>query len=64
MPSDEVLRWATSAVGGTSVVSAESLGRGGHRASGTFRLRIEGPAARATDVILKSPSRDGSATCG
>ena len=25
MPSDEVLRWATSAVGGTSVVSAESL---------------------------------------
>jgi hypothetical protein len=55
MPSDEVLRWATSAVGGTSVVSAESLGRGGHRASGTFRLRIEGPAARATDVILKVP---------
>ena len=50
IPSDQVLRWAASAVGGTSVVSSESLGRGGHRASGTFRLRIEGPAARATDV--------------
>jgi hypothetical protein len=53
--SDQVLRWAAGAVGGTSVVSTESLGRGGHRASGTFRLRIEGPAARATDVILKVP---------
>ena len=55
MPSDQVLRWAASAVDGTSVVSTESLGRGGQRASGTFRLRIEGPAARATDVILKVP---------
>jgi len=55
MPSERVLRWATSAVDGTVVVSTESLGRGGHRASGTFRLRIEGPAARATDVILKVP---------
>ena len=55
MPSEQVLRWAVGAVGGTSVVSAESLGRGGHRASGTFRLRIEGPLARATDVILKVP---------
>jgi aminoglycoside phosphotransferase (APT) family kinase protein len=55
MPSEQVLRWAASAVDGTSVVSTESLGRGGHRASGTFRLRIEGPAARATDVILKVP---------
>jgi aminoglycoside phosphotransferase (APT) family kinase protein len=55
IPNDQVLRWAASAVGGTSVVSSESLGRGGHRASGTFRLRIEGPAARATDVILKVP---------
>lgn len=55
MPSEQVLRWAASAVGGTSVVSAESLGSGGHRASGTFRLRIEGPAARVTDVILKVP---------
>jgi Ser/Thr protein kinase RdoA (MazF antagonist) len=55
MPSDQVLRWAARAVDGTSVVSTESLGRGGHRASGTFRLRIEGPAARATDVILKVP---------
>jgi aminoglycoside phosphotransferase (APT) family kinase protein len=54
-PSDQVLRWAASAVDGTSVVSAESLGSGGHRASGTFRLRIEGAAARATDVILKVP---------
>ena len=50
-----MLRWAAAAVGGTSVVSTESLGSGGHRASGTFRLRIEGPAARATDVILKVP---------
>lgn len=54
-PSDEVLRWAAGAVDGTSVVSIESLGRGGHRASGTFQLRIEGPAARATGVVLKVP---------
>lgn len=39
------------------MVSTESLGRGDHRASGTFRLRIEGPAARATDLILKVPVR-------
>ena len=57
MLTDQVLRWAAGAVDGTSVVSTESLGRGGHRASGTFRLRIEGPAARATDVILKVPVR-------
>ena len=55
MPSDQVLRWAMGEVSGASVVSIESLGRGGHRASGTFRLRIEGSAARATDVILKVP---------
>jgi hypothetical protein len=55
MPSDRVLRWAPAVVDGTSVVSTQSLGRGGHRASGTFRVRIEGPAARATDVILKVP---------
>lgn len=55
MPSEQVLRWAAEVVGGTRVVSTESLGRGGHRASGTFRLRIEGPAARATDLILKVP---------
>jgi aminoglycoside phosphotransferase (APT) family kinase protein len=54
-PSDQVLRWAVAAVGGTSVVSTESLARGDHRPSGTFRLRIEGSAARATDVILKVP---------
>ena len=54
MPNDQVLRWAASALGGVSVTSAESLGSGGHRASGTFRLRIEG-SARATDVILKVP---------
>jgi aminoglycoside phosphotransferase (APT) family kinase protein len=52
-----VLRWSAEAVGGVSVVSTESLGRGGHRASGTFRLRIEGPAAQTTDVILKVPVR-------
>jgi Ser/Thr protein kinase RdoA (MazF antagonist) len=54
-PSDQVLRWAAGAVGGASVASIESLGTGGHRASGTFRLSIEGAAARATDVILKVP---------
>src|SRR5436190_13172964 len=57
MPNDEVLRWTAAVVGGTSVVSTESPGRGGHRSSGTFRLRIEGPAAQATDVILKVPVR-------
>jgi aminoglycoside phosphotransferase (APT) family kinase protein len=55
VPSDRVLRWAAGAVDGTRVVSTESLGRGGHRPSGTFRLKIEGPAARAPDVILKVP---------
>lgn len=39
------------------MVSAESLGRAAHRASGTFRLRIDGPAARATDLVLKVPVR-------
>jgi Ser/Thr protein kinase RdoA (MazF antagonist) len=57
MLSERVLRWAADAVGGTAVVSTESLGRGPHRSSGTFRLRIEGPAAGATDVILKVPVR-------
>jgi len=52
-PSDQVLRWAAGSAGGTSVVSTESLSRNNHRASGTFRLRIEGPAIRPTDVILK-----------
>jgi hypothetical protein len=55
MPNDQVLRWAASAVDGTRVVSAENVSRSDHRGSGTFRLRIEGPAARATDVILKVP---------
>jgi aminoglycoside phosphotransferase (APT) family kinase protein len=55
MPNDQVLRWAASIVNGTRVVSAESLSRSDEHASGTFRLRIEGPAARATDVILKVP---------
>jgi aminoglycoside phosphotransferase (APT) family kinase protein len=55
MPSEQVLRWAAGVVGGTRVVSAESLSRSDHRPSGTFRLRIDGPAARATDVILKVP---------
>jgi hypothetical protein len=53
MPSDQVLRWAASAVG--RVLSAESLSRGDHRLSGTFRLRIDRPTAGATDVILKVP---------
>jgi aminoglycoside phosphotransferase (APT) family kinase protein len=55
MPSEQVLRWAAGVVGGTRVVSAENLSRSDHRGSGTFRLRIEGSAARATDVILKAP---------
>jgi hypothetical protein len=54
MPSEQALRWAAGVVGGTRVVSAESLSRSDHP-SGTFRLRIDGPAARATDVILKVP---------
>ena len=55
MPSEQVLRWAAEAVGGTRVVSAENVSRSDHRLSGTFRLRIEGQAVRATDVILKVP---------
>src|SRR5215218_5146971 len=54
-PNDQVLRWAASAVDGTRVLSVENLSRSDHRGSGTFRLRIEGPAARTTDVILKVP---------
>jgi Acetyltransferase (GNAT) domain len=50
-----VLRWAASAVDGTRVLSVENLSRSDHRGSGTFRLRIEGPAARTTDMILKVP---------
>ena len=50
-----MLRWAASAVDGTRVLSTENVSRSDHRASGTFRLRIEGPAARAPDVILKVP---------
>src|SRR5262245_10486730 len=53
MPNDRVLRWAARAIGGMSVVSAESLSSNSHRDSGTFRLRIEGPSAGTTDVILK-----------
>ena len=53
MPNDHVLRWAAQAIGGTSVVSVESLSSGGHRNSGTFRLSVEGASAGTTDVILK-----------
>lgn len=57
-PREATLAWACGALGaGRSQLSVESLGRGGHRSSGTFRLRIEGPAAQATDVILKVPVR-------
>jgi len=55
LPSEQVLRWAAEAVGGTRVVSAENVSRSDDRPSGTFRLRIEGQAARTTDVILKVP---------
>ena len=53
MPNDKVLRWAAQAVGGNSVVSAESLSSSTDRDSGTFRLRIKGTSAGTTDVILK-----------
>ena len=53
MPSEQVLRWAAGAIGATSIVSTESLGRGDHRASGTFRLRAQGPGTHTMDVILK-----------
>ena len=53
MPNDQLLRWAARAIGGTSVVSVESLSSSGHRNSGTFRLRIEGTSVGTTDMILK-----------
>jgi aminoglycoside phosphotransferase (APT) family kinase protein len=53
MPNDQVLRWAARAIGGTSVVSVESLSSSGHRNSGTFRLRVEGASVGTTDMILK-----------
>lgn len=53
MPDEAVLRLAANAVGGIAVVAVESLGQGDHRDSGTFRLRIDGPEIRTTDVILK-----------
>jgi aminoglycoside phosphotransferase len=55
IPNDQVLRWAASAVDGSRVISVDSVSRSDHRPSGTFRLIIEGPATRATDVILKVP---------
>jgi aminoglycoside phosphotransferase (APT) family kinase protein len=54
-PGDQLLRWVVEAVGGTSVVSTESLSSAEHRPSGTFRLKIDGPATRTTDAILKVP---------
>ena len=56
VPSEQMLRWAAGVVGRTRVRSAENLSRSDHRPSGTFRLRIDGPAAGATDVILKVPA--------
>jgi len=57
-PREATLAWACGALGADrSQLSVESLGRGDHRPSGTFRLRIERPAAQATDVILKVPVR-------
>lgn len=57
-PREATLAWACGALAaGRSQLSVESLGRGDHRPSGTFRLRIEGPPAQATDVILKVPVR-------
>ena len=56
LPSDQVLRWVAGVVGGR-VLSVENASRSTHRPSGTFRLRVEGLADRATDVILKVPVR-------
>ena len=56
MPSDQVLRWVAGVVGGR-VLSVENASRSTDRPSGTFRLRVEGLADRATDVILKVPVR-------
>jgi hypothetical protein len=55
LPSEQVLRWVAGVVGGMRVLSVENVSRSDHHPSGTFRLRIEGQAARATDVILKVP---------
>jgi Phosphotransferase enzyme family len=52
-PSAQVLRWAAGAVQGKRVLSIENLSRSDHRGSGTFRLRIERPAAPTAEVILK-----------
>jgi hypothetical protein len=54
-PSSQVLRWAAGAVQGKRVLSIEDLSRSDHRGSGTFRLRIERPAAPTAEVILKVP---------
>jgi Phosphotransferase enzyme family len=48
-----VLRWAAGAVQGKRVLSIENVSRSDHRGSGTFRLRIERPAAPTAEVILK-----------
>ena len=55
MPSEQVLGWAADVLGATGVVSAENVSRSDHRLSGAFRLRLDGPAAQAQDVILKIP---------
>lgn len=55
MPSERVLGWAVGALGARRVLAAENVSRNEHRGSGTFRLRVEGPATRATDAILKVP---------
>src|SRR5947207_1293081 len=51
--SEQVLRWVAGVVGGMRVVSVENASRSTHRPSGTFRLRVEGTSAGATDLILK-----------
>jgi hypothetical protein len=55
-----VLRWAASAVDGSRVISVDSVSRSDHRPSGTFRLIIEAPATRATDVIWAAAIDDAA----
>lgn len=54
-PSNAVLAWAAGVVGdGATVAEVESLHPHRHRASGTFRLRIENNGT-TTEVVLRVP---------
>src|SRR5438067_8909065 len=53
LPSEQVLRWVAGVIGGMRVVTVENASRSTQRPSGTFRLRVEGTSAGASDLILK-----------